>query len=130
MKLLLVLAHTFFLQTQHPAPDSINVRVYNHSNYYIEKYIIIIRSVKYTFANLPTHSYSEYKKLPYIYNSNVDQVTLLKKKFLGGIDHITGFSAPMDDTDEKRLDSGRATLILDIGLKHKLITIKTNLKQE
>jgi hypothetical protein len=118
MKLICIVAHLFLFR---PTTDSVNLRIYNNSKYYVLDY-----SLKYD--SIPPHSFSKYKKVPYVYDANESECTFIFRPLLGRSKKVTIDSVPFDHNSDKKQDNGVVTLSLEIIKHKKEVTITTTLK--
>ena len=130
MKLLFIFTHLLLFKHCSQLTDSVDLRIYNNSKYYIKKYIITINKVEYPFFNIASKTYSKTDRLPYIYDSNMSELTILRKKILGRSHVVRELEWPVDNIGDKKIKSGKTTLILNITFGHNKLKTETSLKQE
>jgi len=127
MKLICIFAHLLLFRT---ATDSVALRVYNDSKYYISKYSLVINHTEINYDSIAPHSFSKYKKVPYVYETDESECTFIFKPLLSHPKKLKLHTIPMDHTGDKKQDNGIATLSLVI-IKHRNgITLNTSLKRE
>ncbi|WP_295772359.1 hypothetical protein [uncultured Mucilaginibacter sp.] len=90
--------------------DSVKVRVYNNTRYYLKSYKIILGNQSYTFADIRSHQYSDYKSLPYLPDHYRKDVRFVRKRLLQYDEWINLLVVPTDFIGEGELTSGHATI--------------------
>lgn len=130
MRLILVFVYFLLLNPGYQLPDSVNLKIYNNSPYYLKKYAVTLGGNTFSYNNIPPYSFSQYKKVPYIYKINEDECIFVVKGFLNRPYSIQQHAYPIDHARDHKINSGSAILILAIKMHHKKAAIETTLKQE
>jgi hypothetical protein len=130
MKLLFIFIHLFLFNQPAKIADSVNLRVYNNSKFFVKNYMIKINNVNYSFISIDPHSYSQYRRLPDVLSFNFVDMTAQIKRFLKHAYTIRTITEPIDNIGDKRIATGRAVLVLNIYMHHRNLEVEDSLKHE
>jgi hypothetical protein len=110
--------------------DSVAVRVFNNTRYYLKSYKIDIENRSYTFSDIGKHQYSVYKQLPYLPTVYRKNVTFVRKRLLQYDEWIQILSVPVDFIGENNLTSGSVTIKVKAKKVDSKWTIETELVKQ
>lgn len=127
MKLICIFAHLLLFKF---GTDSVDLRVYNNSKYYVSRCSLIINHTAVNYDSIPPHSFSKYKKVPNVYDANESECTFIFKPLLSHSKKVQLHTIPFDHAGDKKRDTGIATLSLEIIKYKKEVTLSTSLKRE
>lgn len=127
MNFICIFAHLLLFK---PTTDSVDLRNYNNSKYYITKYSLMINHAGFNYDSIPPHSFSRYKKVPYVYEANESECTYIFKPLLSHSKKLKLHTIPLDHAGDKKQDNGIATLSLVIIKHNNRIALNTSLKRE
>jgi hypothetical protein len=107
--------------------DSVAIRVYNNTRYYLRSYKIILGAQSFTFSNINKHQYSSYKRLPYLPDSYERDVKFVRKRLLQYDEWIKVLTVPVDFIEDGKLTSGRATINVRVKKRDGRWAVETDL---
>lgn len=106
--------------------DSIYLRVFNHSKYFLKSYSLYIDKQEFMFNNVESNKYSNYQKLPYLWTNNSTQtVIVVKRKYINTI-----IKKQIDHIGDKVLNEGKFTIVINSRKKNKKFRIEEILNQD
>ncbi len=101
--------------------DSVNVTIYNSGKYYIKHFKITINGRQYIFNDIWKHKSSKVQRLPYLWNSNPTETTVIVKRFFKYDQWLSVIEMPIDHVGEKKMKGGNCTIYVKTKKKdHKL----------
>jgi hypothetical protein len=122
--LLVIFLLSFTLRLCAQGNDSVNVRVFNQSRFYLKKYTITLGSRKYIFSDIWKNKYSAFQKLPYLYSENENEVCIVRKRLLNYDDWENVLEIPIDHIGDRKFTAGNITInVITKRKSGKLITI-------
>lgn len=90
--------------------DSISVRILNKGKHYIKEYTLTIDRNDYQYFDISKKKNSKYQRLPYIWPSNKNKITVIVKQMFKYDKWITVGTLPIDHVGEEKLTSGFYTI--------------------
>ena len=129
--LIFIFFSTFTFSQNEKDIDSLNLRIFNNGKYLIKELKVNVGGNEYIFKDVGRNSYSEYAKLPYIWNANNSlTTTVIVKRMFRYDEWWTLKEYPIDHIGERKIEGGYCTLEIKTRLKKKELQVEQNLIQE
>jgi hypothetical protein len=107
--------------------NSIEVRVYNNTRYYLKSYKIILGNESFTFSDIGSYQFSDYRSLTYLPDHYRNDVRFVRKRLLQYDEWINLLIVPTDFIGDGKLTSGRATIKVKVKKRDGRWAVETDL---
>jgi hypothetical protein len=110
--------------------DSVEVRILNKGKYYIKEHTISIAGKKYTYSDIWKNKYSDYKRLPYIWQANNTKTVVIIKQIIRYDKWMNVSMIPFDHNNSKPMIKGRYTIEIRAKRKKDMLEVEETLVED